>query len=74
MGLEKIILSEVTQTQKGKRCVFLLIGGFQLQFLDVSKYPGVTVETKKVKGTITGIQVLGVTESCLIGKIGGTEL
>ena len=55
--LKRIILSEVTQMHKVKCCKFSLIGNSQLQSSDVSTYPGVTSETRKLKQSLPGYRV-----------------
>jgi hypothetical protein len=48
--LEKIIFYEANQTQKDKCCIFSLICDIYLQSSDLSVQPGVTLETKRIKG------------------------
>lgn len=50
MGLEKIMLTEVTETQKHTHYIFYLICGSKPKSSDMSVWPGIISETKKIKG------------------------
>jgi hypothetical protein len=49
MELEKIMLSDMTQTRKTKFVYTLPFEALSPKYLDMNIYPGVTAEGKKVK-------------------------
>lgn len=59
MELEKIILSEVAQTQKDKCHMSLSSGAPGSKSSEVRPHPGVTTETKKLKEVCGHVRDVG---------------
>jgi hypothetical protein len=72
---EKIILSNVTKTQKDKCHVVSLIAAPSSKYSHVSTnpYPEVTADTREVPGSISRIRGWGATERRMQGSMGSDQ-